>query len=415
MAEMSESSRWEKALAQFHEVLANPKGQAIVIVGPADSGKSRLLSNMVISGEKLEKFHFDGKIYGVGPSDNPNKLLKDIARRSGGSEVYLEEKYILISLLKSVEEFGDLHRRVVGIDANPTMAVDFERYWLEIIPQLPDKVKFIFTQRPDGILATNKEFMGLPNVVRIDLETGLASDKGGIDKSELRAAFLRFVTTEKDYPEECVKVDNAIATGRGKVSFHDLTAFFLGTEKVLWIAELGLWRDTYKKREQKAVVELVRQTSVYKGIRGFIVRPGQNPSENECDVFEVPNEGPATPIDPRQFPTYESYRNMLQGNGDERAGDGGDDENMADFKSKLTDIGKELFARLIELIRSKPSFSIKAGSSNYINVRIKKPRRVAFQIHRVADDNSQLGLAIAGWDENDPEIKNKYSIVRRDI
>ena len=46
MAEMSEAIRWKKELAQFEKVLADPKGQAIVIVGPERSGKSRLLTSM---------------------------------------------------------------------------------------------------------------------------------------------------------------------------------------------------------------------------------------------------------------------------------------------------------------------------------------------------------------------------------
>jgi len=83
MIEMSESSRWEKELAQFQEVLANPKGQAIVIVGPERSGKTTLLRNMLMLGEKGEKFHVDGKIYRVGPNDNSNKVLRDIGWPSG--------------------------------------------------------------------------------------------------------------------------------------------------------------------------------------------------------------------------------------------------------------------------------------------------------------------------------------------
>jgi hypothetical protein len=314
MAEMSESNRWAKELAQFDEVLANPKGQAIVIVGPERSGKSELLRTMVIRGEKSGKFHVEGKIYGVGQNDLPKEILREIGNWSSGQIPRMEARSIVGRLGLSVKEYGDLHRRVIGVDAKPKMAASFLRWWLPIIRELPEKVKFIFTERPDGMLAANKQFMGLPNVVRIDVETGLASDKGGIGESEVRAAFLRFVTTEKGYPEGCVKEDTAIAVGIGKTGLHDLTAFLLGTEKVLWIANIGLWSDIDEQRKPEAVVERIRQASEYKGIRGFIVRPGQNPSENECDVFEVLNEGPVTPISPRQFPSYESYRNMLQRN-----------------------------------------------------------------------------------------------------
>ena len=177
MVEMSKQSHWEKELTRFHEVLASPKGQAIVIVGPEGSGKSSLLRAMVMRGKKVEKFYCDGKIHHVGPNDNPNKVLRDIVPSYKGGLAFLELENILRSLSNSVEEYGGLHRRVVGVDAHTTQLVELKKLWLEIIPQLPDKVKFIFTQRPNGILATNKQFMGLPNVVRIDIEAPPSSDE----------------------------------------------------------------------------------------------------------------------------------------------------------------------------------------------------------------------------------------------
>ena len=91
--------------------------------------------------------------------------------------------------------------------------------------------------------------------------------------------------------------------------------------------------------------------------------------------------------------------------------------SISDFNSELTSLGKELLDKLIRLIRSDPSFVIDVRKPTYINIEIKKPIRIALQIHRVADNNdsSQLGLAIAGWSKDDPKIENKYAIVRRDI
>ena len=95
MVEMSESSRWEKELAQFEKVLAEPAGQAIVIVGPAGSGKSRLLTSMVMRGEKVEKFHFEGKIHHVGPTTRPNDVLREIGKWAGGVVAPINAKSIL--------------------------------------------------------------------------------------------------------------------------------------------------------------------------------------------------------------------------------------------------------------------------------------------------------------------------------
>ncbi|MDT8303485.1 MAG: ATP-binding cassette domain-containing protein [Sedimentisphaerales bacterium] len=196
MAEMSDLSRWEKELSLFNEVLANPRGQAIVIVGPAGSGKSTLLAMMVMRGKQVKQLHCEGRIHHVGPNDTSNKVLRDIVTSDNGSLAFLDLEHILRSLSNSVDEFGDLHRRVIGIDANPTMPVELERNWLEIIPDLPPKVKLIFTQRPDDILATNIEFMGLPNVVRIDVEakeSGERSEEKSKDENQLIEAFIKFL------------------------------------------------------------------------------------------------------------------------------------------------------------------------------------------------------------------------------
>ena len=249
MSEMSESSRWENELAQFYKVLENPKRQAIVIVGPAGSGKSTLLSMMVMIAKKFERLMCEGNIYRVGPNDNPINILREIGRWPSGTVTKFQAKTILERLRESVEEYGDLHRRVVGIDAKPTMATKFEQWWMEIIPKLPEKVSFIFTQRPDGILATNKQFMNLPNVVRIDLKTVFLSDdksegkfkedenktieeelnkpevtfkakkpekekaqkqeatfdKQKNDEENLKNAFIEFLKKEKHYSEDCIE------------------------------------------------------------------------------------------------------------------------------------------------------------------------------------------------------------------
>jgi energy-coupling factor transporter ATP-binding protein EcfA2 len=127
MAEISEQNRWEKEINQFLEVLENPTGQAVVIVGPPGSGKSMLLSYMVMLGERVKKFRVEGKIHHVGYNDNPNNVIKEIVRRPGETVTHLEGSIILERLSDSVIEFGDLHRRVVGIDANHTLPKRLEQ------------------------------------------------------------------------------------------------------------------------------------------------------------------------------------------------------------------------------------------------------------------------------------------------
>jgi tetratricopeptide (TPR) repeat protein len=726
MVEMSESSRWEKELAQFEKVLAEPAGQAIVIVGPAGSGKSRLLTSMVMRGEKGEKFHFEGKIHHVGPTTRPNDVLREIGKWAGGVVAPINATSILGRLEESVREFGDSHRRVVGVDAKPKQTDGLERWWMEIISQLPEKVKFIFTQRPDDILATNEQFMGLANVVRIDVEMPLASDEKN-QKNEtvepyvaLQNDFIKFLEKEKGYPSTCLqrkqiptatkhglytkalfiilpnsdeiittigffidddpkvrrgvsseihnqkqflnrehhykqsidlgyivtfetynpsypfsiyevidggnpklidiedfpayeelrmKVDTKTeASGGEDGAKNDVQAIFEQALKALenseydkaiklcdnalsinpnhmkalqlrgiiysrsgkydeaikqfdlilqkepnnvgalegkglallnkndyaatyytfeflakidpsniiaWhsMGEAQFYRNSFdeaivcldkaitinphsdrswvmkakallKKRKHEDAINCFDEALKHAANKSYVLLEkgiayrelGNKSEEFYCYDRAIENDpkyiqaymqkayslsqgedyvgaiecfkkGIDNELEPEKeailwhnlAETYlrirnyeEAYRSInrslelydnehtrmvrdaIEGDMSSK-GAGGDDENVDDFKRDLTDIGKELFGKLIELIKSDPAFVIKPATSNYINIRIKKPRRAALQIHKVADDPSQLGIAIAGWSEQDPEIRNKYAIVRRDI
>ena len=111
MDQITEPSRWEKEITLFHELLVDPKGQAIVIVGPEKSGKSTLLRNMVMFSEKAEGFHCESQILHTGPNDNYTDVLRKIGERHSGKLTFLESGSILERLSYSVKEFGDLHRR----------------------------------------------------------------------------------------------------------------------------------------------------------------------------------------------------------------------------------------------------------------------------------------------------------------
>lgn len=82
------------------------------------------------------------------------------------------------------------------------------------------------------------------------------------------------------------------------------------------------------------------------------------------------------------------------------------------FKNSLVDIEKKLLNRLLELIINYPAFVIEPVTPNYININTKKPARIALQIHRESNGYAQLVLAIAGRRKDEPEIKNKESIVK---
>ncbi len=334
MAEMSDLSRWEKELSLFNEVLANPRGQAIVIVGPAGSGKSTLMTMMVAYAKKHEKFICEGcNIYGVRPNDIPNKLLQDIVIKPGEIAAYLEESFNE-RLSDSVKEFGDLSRRVIGIDAYPKMPVEFERMWMKYIPELPDKVKFIFTQRPDSILATNKEFMSLSNVVRIDIEAPPKSDERkevreqkdspkegtlkedknktseGIEVKleELKQDFRKFMLLEKEYPKEWIE---GLQIQTPPPSIKALSVIRQNSDEM--ITTIGFCIDD--DPEERSVIssriqnykQFVNNKHGYKQSIdiGFIVTPEISDSNHPFSIYEVDDGGDPKLIDIEQFLTLE--------------------------------------------------------------------------------------------------------------
>ncbi len=357
---MSQQNRWEKELAQFQEVLANPKGQAIVIVGPEGSGKSALLRNMVMLGEKGEKFHVDSKIYRVGPNDNSIKVLRDIGWPSG-TVTYLGARPFLERLSSSVEEFGDLHRRVVGVDAKPKQPTDLEKNWLELIPQLPEKVKFIFTQRPDGILATNKQFMGLPNVVRIDIDALPLSDDRSEGKfkdvGQLSAAFEKFLAEKKGYHKSIMTQqerdggfdDRGIDKGKRQY----MAIFDPEKQKQLAIVEFGLREDESTIQMAWEHLKELSTNTQSADIEGYVVFPDQADLGEGFSIIQFHKHTKEMQwIFCDDFPDYEDLRRKVGTKTEDSGIEGGHDDrgkplidNLIDFLINEKDFPRESLSR----------------------------------------------------------------------
>ena len=123
----------EEAMARFKEVLADKRGQAVVIVGDPGIGKSSLLHSMVMYAEKNRDFHCDCNIYKGGEVKDTNALLKSIGKWPSGAVANLSHKTTLKRLSDSVKEFGDVHRRVVGIEAEVILPQNSESAWQGIV------------------------------------------------------------------------------------------------------------------------------------------------------------------------------------------------------------------------------------------------------------------------------------------
>lgn len=378
MAEMSESSRWEKELTRFHEVLANPKGQAIVIVGPEGSGKSTLLTMMVNLAMNVEEFRCDGNIYRVGPSDHTSSILQKIGSEYGGKMIYIGAKYVLERLRESVEEFGDLQRRVVGVDASPKLPADFSRALSKIIPELTPKVKFIITQRPNGILATNKQFMGLPNVVRIDIEAPLSSDerqKVFDTEEEVKIAFEKYLIK--------IKVKGYNTKSFSTEQYGDeypVTEIQDNEGKVLALMAFCLERSGADKAFE-GIKEYKKEEGI-SGVPNYVIFV-KDVKDGAFTILEYEGDGESYEVSYGDFPTY---KELL-------------------FVSTLSNRGRRICWALMRLAKDEHGFSVHAPCEDYVDLKIKKNGRTAAQIHRVNDSDENIALALAGYQEVFPDTQ----------
>jgi len=263
---------------------------------------------------------------------------------------------ILEKLSSSVEEFGDFHRRVIGVDANPTQPTDLEKDWLEIIPQLPDKVKFIFTQRPDDILVANKEFMGLANVVRIDLEIPPSSDERSEGKfkdvDQLSAAFVKFLTEKKGYQKSSwilqdrdVGIDNR---GIDKRIRQYLAIFEHEKQKQLAIVEFGLKEDESTIQMAWEHLKELSANIQSADIEGYVVFPDQADLEEDFSIIQFhKNTEEMQWIFCDDFPDYEELRmkvaSKIESSGGKDSGDDFKNIFIESFKSFL--INEKKFPR----------------------------------------------------------------------
>ena len=178
MERITQISTGEDVLAQFNKVLADPAGQAVVIVGPPKSGKSSLLTMLL--GAAREQSHIVREAV-FGPRNNPSEILSALAGERAGSITDVETFWK--HLYGQAREIGKGQRIVIGVDADKNLPKDYASLWLDIVEKLPDQVKMVFAQRPRDILARHKAFMKLSNVVRIAIEKPIAPSEDAAQKT----------------------------------------------------------------------------------------------------------------------------------------------------------------------------------------------------------------------------------------
>ncbi len=209
-------------LEAFDEILRDPAGQAILIVGQQGMGKTMLVNKMADIAPNCPGLTCGAVRYEVTPTEPPEavmeKMLQDAydaarvvegsfdgtPRRTeqwralfgavglllpGAKELFelalslfrdpkRSTREQFISKLELISRrMPDAGRALFVIDPAKHMHPGSDQTWAIVARDLPPKIKLLFAQRPDGVLASSNVFLALDNVVRIpDRDLGILAD-----------------------------------------------------------------------------------------------------------------------------------------------------------------------------------------------------------------------------------------------
>lgn len=216
-------------LNRFREILEDPRGQAIVVAGQAGMGKTWLIDRMAELATRHPTLKCGWVRYEVTPTDSVDTTMAlmmdnafEAAQTCEGSFNKTDRRRAQwIALLKLLPKGGDIaellaslrrdpqrHTREqflerlrlistrMGPNARALFVVDPEKTmcpgcadsWRLVTRELPDKVKFLFAQRPEDELVKSAGYMAQDNVVRLPGESlGVLAPEEVDDLVRLRA------------------------------------------------------------------------------------------------------------------------------------------------------------------------------------------------------------------------------------
>jgi tetratricopeptide (TPR) repeat protein/energy-coupling factor transporter ATP-binding protein EcfA2 len=252
-------------LEQFKKVLEDPKGEAVLVVGQAGMGKTWLVNRMATIAENHPDLKCGCVRYEVTPTDSVDStmaLMMDNAFEAGsvtegsfdGTTRRLEQWRSFLNVFN----MGDLvmslrrdpaqntreqflerlrliskrmaknRRAIFIIDPEKYMQKESDQSWAIVARELPDRVKFIFAQRPEDVLVGSETFGALKNVVRIpDKRLDVLSDEDVHDlvvahSSELSCSMGDLEKVLRRYKGHPYAVGAAIELVKAGVALKDL-------------------------------------------------------------------------------------------------------------------------------------------------------------------------------------------------
>ena len=215
----------EKELEQFSEVLEDPRGQAVLVVGQAWMGKSCLIDKMaevvvnhpkltcgwmkytvartdsveatmaIMMDDALKAAHLKGGSFDATPRRREQwrsllnvfgigNLVMSLKRGpKGDTRTQFLDRLRIIS--KRMPENG---RVIFAVDPYDYIPSNSDQAWAIVVKDLPDKIKFVFAQRPDDEIVKGEAFRGLANVINIpDGHLGVLGEQSVEQLVRLRA------------------------------------------------------------------------------------------------------------------------------------------------------------------------------------------------------------------------------------
>lgn len=242
-------------LEQFKQVLENPQGQAILVVGQSGMGKTFLVDKMAEIAANYPGLKCGCVKYVVTPTDfvdSTMSLMMDNAFEAANTEPgsfdnvperkkqwltlfklttlipvagnYAEKLIELASCLKHdpakntreqfIERLNLISKRmpengraIFIIDPEKYMEEKSNQSWAIAVKDLPKKIKFVFAQRNDDVLIDSEIFSGLDNVVRIPQNSLDALEESAVDE------LINLESAEISYP--IVEVKKIISGYKG--------------------------------------------------------------------------------------------------------------------------------------------------------------------------------------------------------
>ncbi len=222
-----------KELGQIKEALALPQGQAILVVGQAGMGKTMLVNRIARCAMSYPDLKCGVVRYEVTRSDSVGTTLRmmmdhafEAAQIVQGSLTQTDQSrkqwHALMKLLPKGSELVELieslrhdplrnprdqfierlklisrrlpkeGRAVFIIDPEKYMPPDSQDDWRLVVRDMPDRIKFIFAQRPEDVLAASNDFRALGNVLRIPNDQLDRLDDEDVEELlELRSPYLQ--------------------------------------------------------------------------------------------------------------------------------------------------------------------------------------------------------------------------------